>query len=108
MSDLIPYNPDQPIRRTQSRQLSRSLVNVQNRSRLDIARIEAAAEVPGHPCRRHRLRRPPWSPERGHADPVGAAPVTMVPMASGRLAAIGDMAALAIAEAVTDTARRVR
>jgi hypothetical protein len=33
---------------------------------------------------------------------------TLVPMASGRLAAIGDMAAVAIAEVVTDTARRVR
>ncbi|MDQ3576200.1 MAG: hypothetical protein M3443_01050 [Actinomycetota bacterium] len=106
MTDLVPY--DRRPRRSDSRQLSRALGTLDARSRMEAARIEAAAEVQalrtdaiGYVAKRGLVN-------AGMITKVEESLATLVPLASGRLAAIGDLAALAIADVVSDTARRMR
>lgn len=109
MSNLMPYDQDRPaLRRSESRQLSRSMGTLNAQSRMDMARIEAAAEVQAT-----RADAVTYVARRAMQDVAMLSQleqqlVTLVPMASGRLAAIGDIAAIAISEVVSDTLRRVR
>jgi hypothetical protein len=109
MSNLIPYDQDRPVmRRAEARQLSRSLGSLRTHSRLEMARIEAAAEVQAT-----RADAVTYVGRRAMQDVAMLSQLeqqlaTLVPMASGRLAAIGDIASIAIAEVVSDTLRRVR
>jgi primosomal protein N'' len=110
MSNLAPFD------RYNSRSLSRSMTKQFNRvaaeldveMRLELARIEGTAEVQAT-----RTDAIAYVARRGMQNVaavsrIEVALVAMVPMASGRLAAIGDIAALAVADVVSDTARKVR
>lgn len=109
MSDLMPYNDSQPImRRTESRQLGRALGRLNADVSIQTARIEAAAEVQAI-----RADAVTYVAKRAMQDIAMLTQLeqqlaVMVPLASGRLAAIGDMTALALTDVVTDTLRRLR
>lgn len=109
MSDLIPYGNDRPaMRRAESRQLARSLGTMGGQTRLDIARIESAAEVQAT-----RVDAVAYVGKRAMQDVAMLSQLeqqlsALVPIATGRLQAIADMTSLAIAEVVGDTLRRVR
>jgi hypothetical protein len=109
MSDLIPYGSDRPVaRRSESRQMNRTLGSLSLTTRLDIARIESAAEVQAT-----RVDAVTYVGKRAMQDVAMLSQLeqqlaALVPMATGRLQAIGDMTSLAIAEVVADTLRRVR
>ncbi len=108
MSTLTPYDQRPTIRRTEARQLARTLGSLEADVRLETTRIDAAADV--QVCRAHAIGRVARSGmhEVALVSKVESCLATMVPLASGRLAAIGDMAALSIAEVVNDTERQVR
>ena len=109
MSDLVPFTNARPaLRRSESRQLSRDLAVINTQTRVEIACIEAAADIQAT-----RTDAITYVARRGMQNVAMLSQLeqqlaALVPMASGRLAAIGDMSAVAIAEVVTDTARRIR
>lgn len=108
MSDLVPYAGGQPVSRTQSRQLNRGLTSLSLTTRLDIARIESAAEVQAT-----RADAVTYVGKRAMQDVAMLSQLeqqlaALVPMATGRLQAIADMTSLAIAEVVGDTLHQVR
>ncbi len=108
MSDLVPFDARPGLRRSESRQLARSAAQLDARTQLTITRIEQAADVQAT-----KTDAIAYVARRGMQNVamitrLEASLATLVPMASGRLAAIGDMASLSIAEVVNDTAHRVR
>lgn len=107
--DLLPFNySGSSMRRSESRQVTRALGHIHARGVVDAARIEQAAETQAL-----RIDSIAYVARRGlqsaaMLSQLEASLATMVPHASGRLAVLGDLAALAIADVVGDTARRVR
>ncbi len=92
----------------QARQFTRSLGNLDAQSRLEAARIRAAADIQAL-----RADAITYVAKRGLRDVALLTQIEqqlclVVPMASGRLAAIADTAAISIAEVVSDTAQRLR
>lgn len=109
MSTLVPFSNHGPVtRRSESRQLSRELSTVNAQARLATARIEASADVQAVRTDAIAYVARRGLQNVGMLTQIEQQLAALVPMASGRLAAIGDMAAVAIAEVVTDTARRIR
>jgi hypothetical protein len=83
-------------------------VTLAAQTRMELAVIEATADVQAT-----RTDAIAYVARRGMQNVamvsrIEVALVAMVPLASGRLAAIGDIAALAVADVVSDTARKVR
>ncbi|HSH61607.1 MAG TPA: hypothetical protein VK988_18555 [Acidimicrobiales bacterium] len=107
MSNLTPYHQRPSIRRAEARQLARTLGSLEAAVRLETAHIDAAAEVQGR--RAHAIGRVARAGmhEVAIVSKVETCLATLVPLASGRLAAIGDIAALAVAEVVSDTQRQL-
>lgn len=110
MGSLMPYDQGPVLGRSnrQSRQLARATGQLQLGANVEMARIEAAAEVQAV-----RADAVTYVARRAMQDVAMLSQLeqqlaTLVPMASGRLAAIGDIASIAIAEVVSDTLRRVR
>lgn len=109
MPDLIPYDSVRPATsRTKSKQLARSMGGVSAQTRMDMTRIEAAAEVQAT-----RVDAVTYVGKRALQDVAMMTQLEqqlagLIPLAAGRLQAIGDMTGLAIAEVVTDTLRRLR
>lgn len=108
MSALVPFEKPSGLSGVANRRLTRSLDNLEAATRLDIARIEAAADIQAV-----RADAVTYVGKRALHD-VGLLTrleqqlALMVPMASGRLQAIADITALALAEVVSDTLRQVR
>lgn len=108
MSNLIPFENPGGLSRTPSRRLTRSLDHLEAGTRLDIARIEAAADIQAV-----RADAVTFIGKRAMRDVALLTQLEqqlalMVPLASPRLQAIGDITALALAEVVSDTLRQVR
>ncbi len=109
MPDLVPFGAARPtIPHAESRQLNRALGRLQAGTRLDMARIEAAAEVQSI-----RVDAVTYVGKRAAQNLAMLTQVEqqlagLVPLAASRLQAIGDMTALAATEIVSDTARRIR
>ncbi len=107
MSSLTPYT--QPtLRRAESRQLARTLGDLAAGVRLETARIEAAAEIQAV-----RADAVTYVGKRALQDialmtQLEQQLATLVPLAAGRLQAIGDLTALAVAEVVSDTQHQLR
>ncbi len=108
MSALIPYHQRPSIRRTEARQLARTLGSLEATVRLETAHIDAAAEVQAVRAHAIGLVARAGMQQVAIVSQVETCLAALVPLASGRLAAIGDMAALSIAEVVNDTRRQVR
>lgn len=109
MAEVMPFTFDRPtIRRRESRQLNRSLGTLDARTRLEAARIEQAAELQAV-----RADAVAYVGKRALHDVALVSQLeqqlaSLVPVAAGRLQAIGDMTSLAVAEVVSDTLRQVR
>jgi hypothetical protein len=108
MSALVPFEHSRSLSRSESRRTARSLDHLDAATRLEIARIEAAAELQAV-----RADAVTYVGKRAMHDAalltrLEQQLVLMVPMASGRLQAIADITALALAEVVGDTLRQVR
>src|SRR2546430_1791201 len=103
MSALIPFDKPAGLNRIESRRLTRSLDNLEAGTRMEIARIEAAADV--------QATRADAVTHVGKRAMRDVALLTqleqqlalMVPLAASRLQAIGDITALSLAEVVNDT-----
>lgn len=107
MGDLVPMEPT-GLRRSESRQLNRALGGMEACNALQAARIEQAADLQAT-----RVDAITYVGRRAMQDIARLTEleqqlVLMVPMASGRLQAIGDLTALAVTEVVNDTLRKVR
>lgn len=107
MPNLTPYHRP-PVRRADSRQLTRNLEALEAGLRQEIARIEVAAEVQAV-----RVAAVVGVGKRALQEVALLTQVeqqlaTLVPLATTRLQAIGDVTALAVAEVVSDTQRQVR
>jgi len=108
MSALIPFEKPAGLTGTASRRLTRSLSSLDAHTTLEIARIEAAADV--------QATRADAVTHVGKRAMRDVALLTqleqqlalMVPLAASRLQAIGDITALSLAEVVNDTLRQVR
>lgn len=111
MSNIQPYqdgalSPWSPSGRI-ARQTSRELAQIEARSNVGLARIEAAAELQAA-----KVDAVSYVGRRAMQDvallsQVESQLATAVPHASGRLAAIADLTAIAVSEVVVDTARRI-
>ncbi len=108
MSTLTPYHQRPSIRRTEARQLARTLGSLETDLRLETTQIDAAAEVQARRAQAIGRVARTGMHEVAIVSKVETCLATMVPLASGRLAAIGDMAALSIAEVVNDTSPQLR
>ncbi len=107
MSALTPYN--QPtLRRAESRQLARTLGALEANVRLQTARIETAAEVQAVRAGAVTYVGKQALQDVALMTQLEQQLATLVPLAAGRLQAIGDLTALAVAEVVSDTQRQVR
>lgn len=107
MYDIMPVQGGL-VRRTESRQLSRSLSALEANTSFQVARIEQAADVQAT-----RVDAVIYVGRRAMQDIARLTQLEqqlalMAPMASGRLQAIGDLTSLAVTEIVTDTLRKVR
>jgi hypothetical protein len=107
MSNLIPAN-SRSLNRTETRTLSRALNVVSHNCDVGLARTDAEAELQG-------ARMMAVSYVGGRAlEQVALVTqmeqqlATLVPLATSRLQAVGDMVALMAAEVVADTVRRIR
>lgn len=104
MSSIEPYRGSG---RALGRQLNRELAKLEGGTNLAVARIEAAAEVQSA-----RVDAVAFVGRRAMQDvallsQVESQLAQAVPHASGRLASIADLTAIAMTEVVVDTARRV-
>ena len=107
MGYLAPYHQRPTIRRAEARQLARALGSLEADVRLETAGVNAAADVQAAKARAIGYVARAGMHEVAIVSKVETCLATMVPLASGRLAAIGDMAALSIAEVVNDTPRQL-
>lgn len=109
MTDLLPYGASRPtVKRSESRRASRALGSLHAGTRMETARIEAAAEIQAV-----RADAVTYVGKRAMQDLTMLTQLEqqlagLVPLAASRLQAIGDMTALAVTEIVSDTARRIR
>ncbi|HSH59893.1 MAG TPA: hypothetical protein VK988_09695 [Acidimicrobiales bacterium] len=108
MRNSVELYASRSLRRSTVKHFRRVVDDLQTDVSLEMAIIDAAADLQ---CRRTgalgRVARAGMH-EVAIVSKVETCLATMVPLASGRLAAIGDMAALSIAEVVNDTERQVR
>lgn len=108
MSTLTPFGSDRPtVRRSESRQVNRTLGTLDAQTRLEAAHIKQAAELQA--VRAHAVA---YVGKRAMHDVALLSQLehqlsALVPMAAGRLQAIADMTSLGVAEVVSDTVRQV-
>lgn len=108
MGYLTPYHQRPLIGRAEARQLGRTLGALEASVRLETARIEAIGEVQAV-----RADVVTYVGKRSLQNVALMTQLeqqlaTLVPLAAGRLQAIADLTALAVAEVVSDTQRQVR
>ena len=108
MSQVTPLQRRPQLSRSDSRQLDRALSRLQAESRMGGAEIVQAAELQAV-----RVDAVTWVGKRALHNvallsQLETQLVGLVPTATGRLQAIGDMTSLAVAEVVSDTLRQVR
>jgi hypothetical protein len=106
MSSIVPRNA-RGIAPRASRYTGRALARIDSQTELGLAQIEAQAELQvgkvqavGYVCKRAMH-------EVAMVSQLEQQLATLVPMATARLQAMGDMAALDMADVVGDTVRRV-
>ncbi len=109
MANLMPVGPNRPtLRRSESRELNRSLGSLSADTRIEQARIEQAAELQAV-----RADAVAYVGKRPLHDVAMVSQLEqqltrLVPLAASRLQAIGDMTSLSVADVVSDTLRQVR
>ena len=107
MSNIVPARGSSVARR-ESRYSGRALARIDSRTELGLAEIESQAELQAA-----RVMAVGYVGKRAMHEVAMISQLeqqlaTLVPMATGRLQAIGDMVALEAADVVADTVRRVR
>lgn len=107
MSDLVPLNP-RSLSRGESRELSRIMGTLEARTSMETTRIDLAADLQAAKVDALAYVGRRAMQDIARLTQLEQQLVLMVPMASGRLQAIGDLTALAVTEVVTDTLRKVR
>jgi hypothetical protein len=113
MSNIEPYSSTSPApvsigpRSRLARQTGRALAEIDARTGMVLARIEAAAELQA--AKAHAVAYVGRAAMQDVAllSQVEQQLAQAVPHASGRLAAIADLTAIALTEVVVDTAHRV-
>lgn len=108
MAEIMPYESRSLMRRSDSRQLNRNLVNLSAGVTMETARIEAAAQLQSVRAEAVNYVGKRAMQQVAMMSQLEQQLALMAPMASGRLQAIGDMTALSVAEVVSDTLRRMR
>jgi hypothetical protein len=106
MSNIVPATSN-AIARRESRYAGRALARIDSRTELGLAEIESQAELQAG-----RVMAVGYVGKRAMHEVAMISQLeqqlaTLVPMATGRLQAIGDMVALEAADVVADTVRRV-
>jgi hypothetical protein len=106
MSDLVPSLGGLPKR--QSRVVSRELARIEEQGRLQLARIDQQAELQAE-----RVSAIAYVGKRAMHEVTMLSQLevqlaALVPGAAGRLQGIGDVTALAVADTVAETIRRVK
>ena len=106
MSEIVPFSGG--LARRESRRVGRELARMDGSGQLALARINQQADLQaervsavGYVGKRAMHEVAMLSPARGSA-------VGLVPAAMPRLQGIGDLTALAMAEVVSETVRRVK
>jgi hypothetical protein len=107
MSNIVPARST-GIARRESRYSGRALARIDSRTELGLAEIESQAELQAA-----RVMAVGYVGKRAMHEVAMISQLeqqlaTLVPMATARLQAIGDMVALEAADVVADTVRRVR
>lgn len=108
MSNLVPLASGSALARPRSRRARQALTTIDNQLSLDIAGIETTAEL-----QVTRVQAVGYVGKRALQEVAMVSQLeqqlaTLVPMAAGRLQAIGDMVALEAADVIADTVRRLR
>lgn len=106
MSNLVS-SPGSAVSTRQSRYTGRALARLDGQTEVAIAEIESKAEIQAT-----RVMAVSYVGKRAMHEVAMVSQLeqqlaTLVPMATGRLQAIGDMVALSAADVVADTVRRV-
>ena len=106
MSNIVSAS-NHSIARRQSRYTGRALARLDGQTEIGIAEIESQAEIQAT-----RVMAVGYVGKRAMHEVAMVSQLeqqlaTLVPMATGRLQAIGDMVALSAADVVADTVRRV-
>lgn len=106
MSELIPIGG--AVSRRESRQMSRELSRLDARGRFELARINQQADLQAE-----RVAAVGYVGKRALYETAMLSQLevqlsSLVPAAAPRLQGIGDLTALAMAEVVSETVRRVR
>ncbi len=104
MNDLQPYAMPSPM---EQRRLGRDLAQLAGQTSRAIARVQASAELEATKVDAIAYVAQRAMTNVGLLSEFEHQLATAVPMASGRLATIGDFAALGMAQLVANTARRV-
>jgi hypothetical protein len=105
MSEMVPFGGG--LARRESRALSRELLRLDARGQLELARISQAADLQAE-----RVGGVAYVGKRAMHDIAMLSQLevqlsALVPSAIPRLQAIGDLTALAVAEVVSETVRKV-
>jgi hypothetical protein len=106
MANIVPASGGGYDRR-ESRMASRMLVRLESQTDVGLARIEQAAELQAGRVRAVGHVGKKALTEIALVSQLEAQLSAIVPMATSRLQAIGDMAALETADVVSETVRRV-
>ena len=107
-SDVSLYQAGGLMSPRQSRRMARELERVEAGTQLGVARIDQAAELQAV-----RIQAVGYVGKRALHEVALVSQTeqqlaALVPIAAGRLQAIGDMTALSLADVVSDTLRKVR
>jgi len=106
MSEMLPYGGG--LAKRESRQVGRELSRIEGQSRLGIARIAAQADLQAE-----RVAAIGYVGKRAMHEVTMLSQLevqlsALVPSATPRLQGIGDLSALAMADVVSETVRRVK
>lgn len=106
MSEMVPFGGG--LAKRESRALRRELAHLEGRGRLELARIDQQAELQAE-----RVAAIGYVGKRAMHEVTMLSQLetqlsAMVPSAVPRLQGLGDMTALAMAEVVAETVRRVK
>lgn len=107
MSEVQPYGGGMLATRT-SRQVGRAVTRIQGGGSVRLARVEAEAEIKAATVEAVTYVGRRAMQSVALLSQLEQQLAQTVPMASGRLAAIGDIAALSMGEVVADTVRCLR
>lgn len=106
MSDMVPFGNG--LAKRESRQVSRELSRLEGRGRVELARIDQQADLQAE-----RVAAIGYVGKRAMHEVTMLSQLevqlsALVPSAVPRLQAVGDLTALAMAEVVSETVRRVK